>query len=187
MIYHELTPFRVTESPCIFAIGTFDGVHIGHQAFFQHMDSDAKTKGCRKALVVLQNHPRKILGHGMPLELTPDEEKIELISKFHFDILIHIPFTPEIARLVAAQFVEKIVAMIPIRSWWASRDIAFGAGRTGTCEFLEKVGPSCGFDVAVVEKVHIDGAPVSSSRIRDLIASGQYDEAEKLLGRPYKR
>ena len=187
MIYHELTPFRVTESPCVFALGTFDGVHKGHQAFFEKMAASGKQKNYRMALLVLENHPRKLLHPGAaPLELSPDEEKIELISQFHFDIIIHIPFTKSLASLSAEQFVEKIMAMIPVRIWWCSRDTTFGAGRRGTAEFLEKIGPAYGFRVEVVEKLHINGEPVSSSRIRDLILEGKYDEAEKLLGRPLK-
>jgi riboflavin kinase/FMN adenylyltransferase len=153
------------------AIGTFDGVHVGHRAVIEA----AKTSGLRSTVVTFDPHPRLVLGYEVQL-LSTFERRIELIGDVGPDELLVVPFTPELSRQAPEEFVERVLSPLGTRAVFAGEDFRFGAGRRGDVELLRALG----LDVRPVPI--LEG--VSSSRIRELAAAGDVVAAAELLGRP---
>lgn len=155
-------------------IGIFDGVHRGHQHLIQYL----KELGGKSVLLTFSNHPSEILGRSAPKSIIPQEEKIAILRKLVDEVLV-IPFTLQLAELTYEQFLEPY----PIRHLVLGEGAALGRGRQGTPERLRELGKKRNFEVHVVPHLCDAGAPISSTRIRALLASGEKDEAERLLGR----
>lgn len=159
-------------------IGVFDGVHLGHQHLFKVL---AET-GCPTQAITFSNHPFDILNPASaPMPLTPLPLKQLFLSSYGIEETLVFPFTEELASQSYAEF----LAPYEFAHLVIGDDAAIGRGRLGTPEALRLLGLSRGFQVHVVPKLQDKGAPLSSSRIRSLIAAGDLREAERLLGRPY--
>jgi len=180
-IYHEFLPYKVTDVPCVFSMGTFDGVHLGHKLLFHEVIERAKKKKIKSVLCFFSNHPLQILNPAKaPLILTTPEKKVELIKAFPFDILLALTFSEKIANLTREQFLKALLTMVPIEEWVVGGEISFGRGALGNKEFLLQQKDT--FSVTVLDRFSFEGSPISSSRIRKLIEAGLVTEAEKLLG-----
>ncbi len=184
-IYRQFQPYRVSERPCVFLFGTFDGVHRGHQHLFSQAIELAKKMGYATALLTFQNHPAAVLRPEIPppIALTTDAEKLSLIEPYGFDIVIDIEFTKAVSDLSAEQFIEKICTMLDVKIWLAGDDVAFGRHREGTKKYLLERSKVWGFEVQLLTKLCVGGVPISSSSIRTLISEGKLSDAEGLLGR----
>lgn len=183
-IFTELLPYPVSDIPCVFTLGTFDGVHLGHQALFRQLVAEAKAENCASAILTFQNHPYEVLcPQKVPFRITSAEEKLALIEQCGIDIVINLTFTQEIADLTADAFLQRILTMIPCKKWLAGEDVAFGKNRSGNKNYLLAKAKEQGFEVQFCDKLCIDGAPVSSNRIRALIMDGNIQEAMRLLGK----
>jgi riboflavin kinase/FMN adenylyltransferase len=155
------------------AIGTFDGVHRGHQAVI----AAARESGLRSTVVTFHPHPREVLGYGVQL-LTTLERRLELIGVAGPDELLLLEFTPDMSRQPAEEFARETLEPIGTRLVIAGSDFRFGRARSGDVELLR----SLGYEVQPVPLVE----GVSSSRIRELLAAGEVDGAARLLGRPHE-
>jgi riboflavin kinase/FMN adenylyltransferase len=155
------------------AIGTFDGVHLGHRAAIEA----AKATGLRSTVITFDPHPRLVLGYDVQL-LSTLERRIELIGELAPDELLVVEFTEELSRLEPEAFVSEVLAPIGTEVVVAAESFRFGRGRKGDVELLRKLG----IEVRDVPEV----AGVSSSRIRELLAAGEMEQAAALLGRPHE-
>jgi riboflavin kinase/FMN adenylyltransferase len=155
------------------AIGTFDGVHVGHRAAIEA----AKATGLRSTVITFDPHPRLVLGYDVQL-LSTLERRIELIGELAPDELLVVEFTEELSRLEPEAFVSEVLAPIGTEVVVAAESFRFGRGRKGDAELLRKLGT----EVRDVPEV----AGVSSSRIRELLAAGEMGQAAALLGRPHE-
>ncbi|HEX3254592.1 MAG TPA: riboflavin biosynthesis protein RibF [Gaiellaceae bacterium] len=155
------------------AIGTFDGVHLGHRAAIEA----AKATGLRSTVITFDPHPRLVLGYDVQL-LSTLERRIELIGELAPDELLVVEFTEELSRLEPEAFVSEVLAPIGTEVVVAAESFRFGRGRKGDAELLRKLG----IEVRDVPEV----AGVSSSRIRELLAAGEMEQAAALLGRPHE-
>lgn len=155
------------------ALGTFDGVHLGHQAVMRA----AIETGLRSTVITFWPHPREVLGYDVRL-LTTLERKIEHIVAVGVDELVVVEFTPELARLTPAGFVSQVLEPLQARVILAGANFRFGHGRSGDGALLAQMG----FDVRSVPLVE----GVSSSRIRHLLEEGDATTAAALLGRPHE-
>lgn len=156
-------------------IGTFDGVHIGHQALLTRL------KNCFSHATVLTftNHPLEILKPDQaPKLLTSISVKLELLEKYGIDVAITIPFTKELANLTYEAFLDPF----PLAYLVLGADTAFGKNREGNRANILKLAQTRGFKVEYLEKVLFDGEPVSSRRIRTAIANKDFNTAKQLLG-----
>ncbi len=153
------------------AIGTFDGVHRGHQAVIEA----AMATGLRSALITFHPHPRKVLGHGVEL-LATFERRLELIAQVGPDDVLVVEFTPELSQLEPEDFVRDILAPLGAQVVIAGEDFRFGRRRRGDIALLRALG----LEVRPVPEVE----GVSSSRIRELVHHGDVAAAAALLGRP---
>ena len=170
--------------PCVLALGTFDGVHLGHQALLRRTAALSASLGLTAAAMTFDRHPLALLRPEMaPPALTTPEEKRRLMEKMGIGVLIEEPFTPECAALEPEAFARRAAACLAPRVLVVGYNYTFGRGGKGNPALLARCGEELGFSVEVVPPVTLDGAPVSSTRIRALLLAGKTDEAARLLGR----
>jgi riboflavin kinase/FMN adenylyltransferase len=170
----------------VVTVGTFDGVHRGHQAVLAEMIRSARANGLASALVTFDPHPLVVVNpSAAPKLLTLPEEKRELVQRAGIDRVVVLPFTTAIAQLDAEAFVRKLRAELEMRQLVMGYDHAFGRGRAGDVELVRRLGAAQGFAVVVVDAVREDGQPISSTLIRAAIAHGDLDAAAHWLGRRY--
>jgi riboflavin kinase/FMN adenylyltransferase len=178
---------RVSNDPCLFTFGNFDGVHLGHKMLFQNMKHDAAHLGYKTVLLTFTNHPTEVLSQTAVSLLTTKEHKLKLLKPFDFDFLIFCPFTKELSSLSPDAFVETIQQMFAVRRWLVGDDVTFGKNRAGNKEFLLHKGQQMGFSVGCIQKVSMQEEVISSSLIRRSIEQGDLLKARKLLGRPFSQ
>jgi len=168
-------------------IGNFDGVHLGHQMLFAEVADRAGRRGGSSLAITFDPHPLRILRPGGIKLISSCEQKAEQIRLAGIDSLLIVPFTRGFAATSAEQFVDDILLRrIGMKELVVGYDYAFGKGRSGNIAFLREQGRLKGFPVTVVEAFYLDNILVSSTKIRQMIADGQVEEAQKLLGRPYQ-
>lgn len=169
-------------------IGTFDGVHRGHQLVLQRLAARARARGLPAVLVTFDPHPLEIVNPAAaPPLLTLGDEKSEVLAESPVDYVVVLPFTQTLARYEAADFVDLVlVERLGVRELLIGYDHGFGRGRSGDVDVLRGLGVSRGFDVSVVEAVQgSDARPISSTSIRRAIAGGDLARAADGLGRAY--
>ena len=170
------------------AVGVFDGVHLGHQRILERAVTVAQTRGARCVVLSFDPHPDIVLAkrfEAMP-PLTPLPEKRERLLALGADELEVLPFTRELAALSPEEFVDRaLVARHRPRALVVGENFALGKGRAGNVPRLAEIGASRGFDVIPVPLVAMDGGPVSSTRVRELLAAGRVADAARQLGRRY--
>lgn len=166
-------------------IGTFDGVHRGHQALLKPLIAGARSAGAASVMVSFEPHPRCVLDPDhCPANLTTLDEKTWLLDQLGLDHLVIIPFTTQVAALSAAAFMERLLRGMQLRHVVTGQDFRFGHSRQGDPAFLRRLGSRRGFTVATAPTL-VRGAAVSSSRIRRLVLLGQVRATAQLLGRDY--
>lgn len=169
-------------------IGTFDGVHRGHQLVLQRLVERARAHGLPAVLVTFDPHPLEVVNPAAaPPLLTLGDEKSEVLAESPLDYVVVLPFTPTLARYEAADFVDHVlVERLGVRELLIGHDHGFGRGRSGDADVLRALGQSRGFAVSVVEAVQgTDQRPISSTVIRRAIAGGDLARAADGLGRAY--
>jgi riboflavin kinase / FMN adenylyltransferase len=166
-------PSELQSVPRAVAIGTFDGVHMGHRAV---LDA-AVAAGPRPTVVTFDPHPRAALGNDVEL-LTTLARRLELLAARGIEDVLVVPFTPETAELSGAEFARDVLGAIGTEIVVAGEGFRFGRGREGDCELLR----SLGLDAREVPLV----AGVSSTRIRGHVKAGELEAAADLLGRPFE-
>jgi riboflavin kinase/FMN adenylyltransferase len=164
-------PDELEPVPRAVAIGTFDGVHIGHRRVIE----TALAAGRRTTVVTFQPHPRTILGNRVEL-LSSVERRLELISDLGVDETLLLEFSLEVARLEPEEFAEAVLRRIATETVVAGDSFRFGRGARGNLALLAELG----FDVRPVPL--LSGS--SSSAIRQLVRAGEVRDAARLLGRP---
>ncbi|MCG8469960.1 MAG: bifunctional riboflavin kinase/FAD synthetase [Gemmatimonadetes bacterium] len=171
----------------VVTVGTFDGVHRGHQAILTEIDRRARARGLRSVLLTFDRHPLRVLRpDAAPLMLTTPDEKKAIVAQSGLDYVAFVSFTIEFSRYAPEEFVEEVlVRRLRAKELVIGHDHGFGRGRSGDVEVLRRLGGAHGFEVDVVAGIEVGGRPVSSTRIREAIASGRVAEAAEGLGRPY--
>jgi riboflavin kinase/FMN adenylyltransferase len=179
-------PAPGTIGPSHATIGTFDGVHRGHQALLKPLIAGARSAGAASVLVTFEPHPRCVLDPDhCPPNLTTLDEKTWLLDQLGLDHVVVIPFTPQIAALSAAAFMRRLLRGMEIRRMVVGEHHRFGHGQRGDSALLRRLGRGHSFTVDVVPTLRRGGEPISSSRIRRLVLLGQVRAAAQLLGRDY--
>ena len=172
--------------PVFATIGTFDGIHRGHQALIRPLIAKAKAAGATSVLVTFEPHPRCVVDpNHCPASLTTVDEKTMILNEMGLDHLLVIPFTPQTAGLSPATFMRRLTRGMQLRHLVTGNDFRFGHGRRGDPAFLRRLGQRQGFTVELAPTISRGGEPVSSSRIRRLVLLGQMRAAAQLLGRDY--
>lgn len=168
-------------------IGNFDGHHRGHQGLLKLVVETARQAQGTAVVLTFDPHPVKILAPHADLRfLTDEEEKLDLFERAGIDEVVFLEFTPAFASLSPEAFADQILAKcLGLREVFVGEHFAFGHKRAGKIHDLTDLGKRFGFTVHPTSPVIMAGGVVSSTRIRQLIISGQVDQAADLLGRPY--
>ncbi|MCD6401012.1 MAG: riboflavin biosynthesis protein RibF [Anaerolineales bacterium] len=174
------------KNTCV-TIGTFDGVHKGHQKILHNLTEEAKDSHSIPLVLTFFPHPAVVLGkREHPLYLTTPEEKAKLLGNNGAKIVITYPFTNFTAQKSASDFVREIYHHLQMKCLIIGHDFALGHDRRGNAKKLEKLGEKYGFCVKVIQPYKIDGVIVSSSVIRKHLTNGDVGLAALFLGRPYR-
>lgn len=181
--FYRFTPAGRT----ILTIGVFDGVHRGHQHLIRQVVQRARETAALSAVVTLFPHPQAVLAPHRPAPplLYPLEERTRLIAALEVDRVAVLPFTLELSRLTALEFVRLVKRHVGLSELWVGADFALGHRREGTVSRLQEIGQVEGFTVIVTQPFLWQGEVVSSTRIRALLSQGDASGAADLLGRPY--
>ena len=184
-VYRSLAELPPAPAGRSVALGTFDGVHRGHRRVIASAVEGARERGLRAVVVTFDPHPLQVLRPEEPPGLlTTADTKAALVAELGVEELLAIPFTPEFSRQSAEDFSEGVlVRALDARLVSVGSNFRFGRGAGGDAESL-RARPE--FETVVVPLVEDGGGPVSSSRIRELVAAGDVTGAAELLEAPYR-
>ena len=169
----------------VLTIGTFDGVHLGHQQILEQLKQEAKRIGGETVIITFHPHPRKVVSGEQPAFhlLNTIEERIELLDKNGIDHLVIVPFTPVFAQQTPEAYIEHfLIEKFRPHTIIIGYDHRFGQGRTGNYKLLEAYSDRLGFRLMEIPPHVIDENTVSSTRIRQAILESQIGQANALLG-----
>lgn len=182
--FTDLNELKIARSWC--TVGSFDGVHLGHQALIRQLVQGAHAESCEAIVLTFSPHPAVFFGRSMPgYSLSTPEERERLLKQLGVDRVITIKFDQTIASLSAADFMRGLKDHLGLSHFLAGYDFALGRDREGNFESLQAIGKQMGFAVEAFAPVTSALGIISSSRIRDLLHRAKLSEANQLLGRPY--
>jgi len=187
MVQHFTTLTGVNIHNTWLTIGSFDGVHIGHQQLIHELNHCAHQARAKSVVLTFYPHPTVILRERTDaFYLTTPSEKVKLLEELGIDIIITHPFTFELSQSTAREFILYLQEHLRFHQLWVGYDFALGKGREGNVNYLKIIGGEFNYQVNIVEPVITGVQIVSSSQIRNLLLEGSVDEANNMLGRPYK-
>lgn len=169
------------------AVGTFDGVHLGHREILSRVVQRARRDGETAVVFTFVRHPLEVVNPlNTPPLITPLSIKRDILAAIGIDLMIAVDFTPSLAATSPRDFVTRyLVDRLGARFVCIGYDFAFGRARAGSVELLRALGAEHGFELEVVPAMMVDGHVVSSTSIRHLLARGDLHRTTRLLGRPY--
>ena len=186
-IYRTLEEFKEVRNPVV-TVGTFDGVHVGHQKIFSRMKEISQETEGETVVVTFHPHPRLVVQpNGFQLKfINTEDKKFELLEKFGIDHLLIINFTMEFAKNSSEDFVKStLVDVVGVKNLVIGYDHHFGKNREGSFENLKLLGNKYGFGVEEVEAQYIHNLAVSSTQIRNALKLGKVFLANEMLGYEY--
>jgi riboflavin kinase/FMN adenylyltransferase len=168
------------------AIGSFDGVHRGHAAILDRLRAEAARRGLVPAVLTFEPLPRELFApQAAPPRLTSLGERLAEIARHGIEMAFVQRFDRRFAALDAEAFARRLATEHGARHVLVGADFRYGAGRAGDVAALARAGERLGFTVEVLAAVEEGGERISSTRIREALARGDFGEAARLLGRPY--
>lgn len=186
-VYTDITEIeKVNET--VLTLGSFDGIHIGHQLIIDKLVEKAKNISGRSLVITFSPHPRKVLSPNSKFNLlTTIEEKIEIFEEKGVDGLLVLVFDESFSKITSKEFlIDILYNKIGIKEVVIGYDHKFGKNRDGDKETFEEYGSKYNFNVETVGPITIKDKIVSSSLIRRLLENGEIIESSKYLGRNYK-
>jgi riboflavin kinase/FMN adenylyltransferase len=187
-IFNDFNSIENIPNP-VLTIGTFDGVHVGHQKIIEQLNEEAKKIGGESVLFTFFPHPRMVLSpknHGLKL-IQSQEEKLDKLSKIGLQNCIVFPFTIAFSELTALEFVRDfLVTRLKVKKLVIGYDHQFGKNREGSIDFLKALSNEYNFEVIEIPAQEIDAVNISSTKIREAILSGQIQLANEFLGDPFQ-
>ena len=181
---HNLTQ---PTAPSVVTIGNFDGIHLGHQHVLEQLKAAALISNLPSTVIIFEPQPIEFFAPAKaPKRLSRFREKLAYLKSKQIDNLLCLKFNRELAELYAKDFVKQIlVERLNTRHLVIGDDFRFGKNRSGDFQYLKDCGEQYGFAVENTDTLLIDGARVSSTRIRESIQNDNFEQAAGLLGRPY--
>ena len=171
----------------VVTIGNFDGVHHGHQMLLAHVRAKSGELGCPSLLMTFEPQPREFFrGETVPARLTRFREKVSLLRRLGIDRVLCVPFNERTARTPAGWVVKELLAdRLGARYVVVGDDFRFGRGQEGNYRMLRDAGDQHGYGVSHMGTLTFEHGRVSSTRVRTVLAGGDFALAERLLGRRY--
>jgi len=186
-LFRDVTGKVVCPQGSVVCIGAFDGLHRGHQALVGHALARARALGLPAVALSFEPLPREYFARGeRPARLLLPRAKFEGLCALGMDQVGLLRFGPELSAMPAGEFVRRVlVERLRAREVWVGPDFRFGKQRQGDVALLQSLGPTSGFSAGEIAAVEIDGERVSSSRLREQLATGDLDGAARALGQRY--
>ena len=179
------TDFRI-EEPTVVTIGKFDGRHKGHQKLLGRMLELKRQKGYRAAVFTFDTAPMAKLSGTDQKVITTNQERRNNMAKMGIDYLVEYPFTRDVVHLSAEAFVREIlIGKMNARAMVVGTDCGFGYQRSGNAQVLKELSSRYGYELEVIVKEQDEKRDISSTYIKEELAGGRMEKANKLLGEPY--
>lgn len=170
----------------VVAVGAFDGLHRGHQALLAQVHERAAKLGLTAIVVSFEPLPRAYFSPEPVARLSSVREKLRGFDEAGMGEVLLLRFNRALTSMTAEEFIRRVlVDRLNAREVWVGADFRFGHKRSGDVAMLERVGPELGFTARTMPSVLLDGARVSATRVRMLLAAGEFSGAAPLLGRPF--
>ena len=187
-IIHGIYSLQPKHRGCELTVGNFDGVHRGHRMLLEHLFSKSEELNLPSMLLTFEPLPREFFaGAKVPARLTRFREKITLLRQTPLQRVLCMPFNERTRNISAQWIVEELFQnILGIRYIVVGDDFHFGKDQLGDYAMLEAAGAEHGFGVSHVGTLMFDGERISSSRIREALSKGDFEQAERLLGYPYR-
>jgi riboflavin kinase/FMN adenylyltransferase len=166
-------------------IGNFEGFHPGHREIIRTLVAQSRRRGLYAAVITFKQHPLKILRGVEPERLTLPCDKIISLRKMNIDLLFYLDFSTEFADTDPFDFLKMLNDKLSPKLYCLGSGFRFGRKNRGDIDFLQKNGKRFKYDLQIVDDIMYDSSPVSSTRIRDAVKSGDVALASALLGRDY--
>lgn len=172
--------------PTALAVGSFDGVHLGHRCVLERLLTSARREGLISACITFDPHPRCVLDPvNCPQQITTLDERLSLIAGTGTEHAVVLAFTRQLAGLSADEFMRRLLASMELRRLVVGYDFALGRARAGNVDWLRDHGSRNGYSVEVVEPFRLGREEVHSSDVRRLLTLGDMASANRLLGREF--
>jgi riboflavin kinase / FMN adenylyltransferase len=172
--------------PTALAVGSFDGVHLGHRAVLEELLTVSRARRLTPAWITFDPHPRCVLDPvNCPQQITTLDERLSLVRPLGIEHAIVLGFTRALAALTPDEFVGRLLEAMELRALVVGYDFALGRGRAGDVGWLAEYGRGHGYAVQVVPPFRLDGEEVRSSDVRRLLTLGEVEAASRLLGREF--
>lgn len=167
-------------------MGNFDGVHLGHQLILKQVKARSQEMGAPSLLICFEPQPKEFFdAYNAPARLTRFREKVGLLAEYGVDLVLCLKFD-EVTRSMSPQaFISLLVNDLQLKALFAGDDARFGNDRSGDFDLLLAAGKQSGFEVTNLYTLTVGAERVSSTRIRECLANGDFNMAQQLLGRPY--
>lgn len=186
-IYSSIPNLSEKPIQTVVALGTFDGIHLGHKAIINKAITEAKRLNCLSIVLTFSNHPLSILSpHNSPLTITNQLEKEKIISSLGVDVLINMPFTEDFLKITPYDFIKMVKSFLNPKKIVVGPNYSFGHKGAGNPELLRKLGLEFDFIAEIFPPILYDDHIVSSTLIRNLIIEGNVERANILLDRFFK-
>ena len=194
---------REPDRGCVATIGNFDGVHLGHRAVFRRLLAQGRRLGLPATVITFEPQPMEYFAPAIaPARLTRLREKLTAIANDGIEQVLLLEFGPRLAEMRALDFIQRVlIDGLGVRYLLVGDDFRFGHNREGDYALLERVGrelgvptddpgahrqEDCGFSVEDLRTIKHNEERISSTRVRELIATGDFEQAAHMLGRPYR-
>lgn len=170
----------------VLTVGSFDGLHVGHQALIRELVDGARRDRLPSVVVTFFPHPSVVLrGRRPAYYITLPEEKAARLAAMGVDHVVTQTFDEALSRVTAAEFLDRLEARLHFRRLWIGEDFALGHEREGNRLFLRREAERRGFDLEVVPPAKVGGEVVSSTRVREALRAGDVARVATYLGRPF--
>ncbi|NGX50688.1 MAG: Riboflavin biosynthesis protein RibF [Chlamydiae bacterium] len=184
-IVSHLDQIPPISGPISLTIGVYDGVHLGHQLIFKELHRQTRKRGTR-VILTFSDHPTTLFTPESPMPLiTALEQRLHLLDSFGFDLAIVLPFNQALTRLTYDTFIKNLHAKLPFTHLTLGSDARFGRARAGDPPAIHELGRELNYTAHYLSKESYHREPISSGRIRKLLAEGDLKRVKKMLGRPY--
>ncbi|MEQ1534875.1 MAG: bifunctional riboflavin kinase/FAD synthetase [Burkholderiaceae bacterium] len=189
----DISTLNVLNRGCALTIGNFDGVHRGHQAMLALLKNEASHRNIPSCVMTFEPHPRDYFAKVTqkpalaPARIATLRDKLTELARCGIDLCVVLPFNAVFAAQSPQNFIEDVlVGSLGVKYILVGDDFRFGAKRAGDYAMLDASGTARGFEVARMNSYEVHGLRVSSSAVREALNLGNMDDADKLLGRPYR-
>jgi riboflavin kinase/FMN adenylyltransferase len=186
-LMRDLDPSRLANQQSVVTIGSFDGVHLGHQSILQQVIDRAESLNCRSVIMTFEPQPQEYFSaQKAPPRLMRLREKIEALLDFGVDLVVCMRFNEQLRCLTAEQFVSEIlVEGVKTKHLIVGDDFRFGCDRKGDFKMLEAMGREQGFSVQDTQTLQVQSQRVSSTLVRELLQCSDFKSVADLLGRSF--